>query len=71
MPYSYAAARMRMITQFEGRGFHLRHEISLGHRNDRCLMLWEQGEKRILVMLWRVDVGKTGFSIGEFKDDSR
>ena len=71
MPYSFASAKVRMITQFEGRGYRLKHEIALGHRNDRCLMLWERGEHRVLVLLWRVDVGKTGFSIGEFKDDNR
>jgi hypothetical protein len=69
MNCSFGSARVRMITRFEGRGFQLKHEIPLGHRGDRCLMLWESPERKFLVMMWRLDVDRTGFSIGEFKDD--
>ena len=71
MNCSFASARVRMISRFEVRGFRLKHEIPLGHRGDRCLMLWEGKEHSFLLMLWRLDVDKTGFSIGEVKDDQK
>jgi len=65
---SFAAARGRMRTRFEGQDFLLKHEIELGKRHDRCLMLWEKDGKRVIVMLWRINVGQTGYSIGEIKN---
>ncbi len=66
---SMAAAKVRMKTRFELRQFQLKHEIEMGKHNERCLMLWEKEGKQFIVMLWRMDVNLTGFSIGEVKND--
>ena len=66
---SMAAARVRVSTRMEGRGFRLKHDIALDWRETRRLMLWEKGDRQIIVMLWRIDVGQTGCSWGEVKDD--
>ena len=67
----FAAAKVRMKTRFEGQEYLLKHEIELGWRHDRCLMLWERRGRKVMVMLWRIDVNQTGFSIGEIKDDRK
>ena len=71
MQLSYAAARVRVISKYEGAGFKLKHEIPMGKRNSRCLMLWEKGDVKTIVMLWKMDIGRTGFSTGEMRDDKK
>ncbi|MCQ2397452.1 MAG: hypothetical protein MJ106_07140 [Lentisphaeria bacterium] len=71
MQLSFAAARVRVISKYEGAGFTLKHEISMGKRNTRCLMLWEKGDVKTIVMLWKIDVGRTGFSTGEMNDGEK
>ena len=66
-PLPLAAAKLRVRTKFERQGYTLKHEIELGKRKERLLMLWELDRKQIIVMLWRIDVDKTGCSIGEVK----
>ncbi|MBR4219662.1 MAG: hypothetical protein IKR81_00825 [Victivallales bacterium] len=66
---SLAAARVRMKTRFERHQFQLKHEIEMGTHNERCLMLWEKEGRQFILMLWRMDVNLTGYSIGEIKDD--
>ena len=66
-PLPLTAAKLRIITKFERQGYTLKHEIELGKHKERLLMLWEQGRKQMIVMLWRIDVDKTGCSIGEVK----
>jgi len=43
----------------------------MGKRNDHCLLLWEKNGRQTLVMLWRIDVNKTGYSLGEIKDKKK
>ncbi len=64
-----AAAKVRMKTRFERLQFQLKHEIDMGKHNERCLMLWEREGRQFILMLWRMDVNQTGYSIGEIKDD--
>ena len=70
-PLPLAAARGRMRTRFEGEGYALKQEIALGTRQDRYLMLWQKGERQVLVMVWRQDVNQSGYSIGEVKNDRK
>lgn len=71
LPLSYAAARNRLASRFESQGFRLVHEIDLGRRGDKRLMLWEKAGKKVMVMLWRIDVDKSGYSIGEVKEGDK
>jgi len=71
MPYSFASAKIRMKVKKERQGYRLVHEIDMGKRNDHCLLLWEKNGRQTLVMLWRIDVNKTGYSLGEIKDKKK
>ena len=64
----FSAAKIRVRSKFETKGYILKHFIPIGKREEACLMLWEQGESRIIVMLWKIDTDRTRFSQGEFKD---
>ncbi|MBR0458899.1 MAG: hypothetical protein IJJ26_06655 [Victivallales bacterium] len=73
LPCSFGAAKVRMRTQMERKGFTLKHEIDLGNRGERCLQLWQrdQDNKQWLVMLWRKNVDLTGYSIGEIQEKKK
>ena len=40
-------------------------------RRDSVLMVWVKGKKRLLLMLWESGAGKSRFSIGEYKRNTR
>lgn len=67
---SYVAARSRIRAKMTAQGYKEKHCIELDQRSGRCLMLWEKDSKKIIYMLWRIDVDETGFSWGEVKDGS-
>lgn len=45
-------------------GWKFLHKVSLGGYNVRSLYTWRKGNRELTLMLWRIDVGKTGFSWG-------
>ena len=71
MALSFAATKNRIKSRFEHENYRLKHEIEMGTRKDTCLMLWEKNGRQVIVMVWRMDVNQTGYSIGEIKDDNK
>ena len=69
MALTLTAAKIRLKTRFERENYQLKHEIEMGKHNESCLMLWEKNGKQVIVMVWRIDVNQTGYSIGEVKND--
>lgn len=65
LPQTYVSAKLKVISMYEGDGFYLKHDIPLGDNEDRCLMLWVKGDLQILVMLWKIELGRTGYSRGK------
>ena len=45
-------------------GWKYLHSVALSSRNERSLLTWKKGNRELTVMLWRIDVGRTGFSWG-------
>ena len=45
-------------------GWTLQHAVPIAGTNSRTLYTWRRGPREITLMLWRIDVGKTGFSWG-------
>jgi len=67
---SFAAAKVRVRSRFESAGYKMVHEIAMGKKNNGLLMLWEKDGTKTIVMLWRIDVNKTGYSRGEIKPET-
>ena len=71
MKLSFAATKIRLKSRFEREGYRLKHEIDMGKHHESCLMLWERNGRQVIVMVWRMDVNQTGYSIGEINDDNK
>ena len=69
MDVTLTAAKIRLKSRFEREGYLLKHEIDMGKHNESCLMLWEKNGRQVILMVWRIDVNRTGYSIGEVKHD--
>lgn len=63
---SFATAKNRVRAKMAAAGYHEKHEIKMGQKDDRVLILWEKGDRKIIYMLWKIDVDKTGYSWGEW-----
>ena len=62
-------ARNRVRTRMESGGFTLRHEIELGRKpHPAVLMLWEQGDRQVMVLLRRLELNRTECLEGEVQD---
>jgi len=64
MPVTYVSAVNQMRACLKGQGWVVKQAIPLGRKNDRTLVNFENGKQKITVMLWRIDLAKTGFSWG-------
>jgi hypothetical protein len=64
MPVTYVSAVNQMRACLNGQGWVVKQVIPLGRRNDRTLINFVNGKQKITVMLWRIDLAKTGFSWG-------
>lgn len=62
-----AMAKRQTIAKMENKGFTLKHDIPVNDKKDKFLMLWEKGNKQVIIMIWRIDIDKTGMSWGETK----
>ncbi len=62
-----AMAKRQIIAKMENKGFTLKHDIPVNDKKDKFLMLWEKGNQQTLIMIWRIDIDKTGMSWGETK----
>jgi hypothetical protein len=64
MPVTYVSAVTQMSACLRGQGWVVKQTIPLGRKNDRTLINFQNGKQKITVMLWRIDLAKTGFSWG-------
>lgn len=65
---TYVSARMRFASALAASGWSHRHSIDLGSANDRVLEVWGRGRDELSLMMWRIDVDRTGFSWGLSKE---
>lgn len=64
MPVTYTSAVNQLRACLTGQGWVVKQIIPLGRKNDRTLINFEKGKQKITVMIWRMDLAKTGFSWG-------
>lgn len=64
MPVTLASARQQFASCLTAAGWHFVHSIPIEPQNNRILFLWRREGKDLTMMLWRIDVGTTGFSWG-------
>jgi hypothetical protein len=64
MPVTYVSAVSQMKACLGGQGWVLRQTIPLGKGNDRTLMNFENGKRKITMMIWKIKLNQTGFSWG-------
>ena len=60
----FASAKGQFACMLSREGWRFIHDISLAHPNGRTLSAWQRGQQEIVLMLWREDPSKTGFSWG-------
>ena len=66
LPGSFLVARKDMMRCLDRRGWVVNKIIPLGKTSRRSeLLTWEKGSRRLLLMLWEIEPGTCGFSMGE------
>ena len=61
---SMQAAKRQMISALTSSHWRMEKAIPLGNPNVRILYQWGKGRQRMLLMMWRIDEKKTGFTWG-------
>lgn len=61
---SFVAAEGQFKSALAQSGWRFQHRVQLTKMNTRALYNWSRGGRTVTLMLWRIDVGKTGFSWG-------
>jgi hypothetical protein len=64
MPVTYVSAVNQIKACLRGQGWSLKQAIPLGNRNDRTLLNFENGKRKITVMVWKIKLNQAGFSWG-------
>lgn len=60
---TYDTGLRSVRTCLEGQGYELQYDIPVAGGR-RCLMQWQKGGERIIVMVWETQDGQTGCSWG-------
>ena len=71
LPYSYAYARSYLGHQMRKDGWTCKIGFTAGPKREQEHSVWHKGNRKMQVMIWRIDVGKTGYSKGEIIDGKR
>lgn len=61
---TYVQAKGQFRASLAQSGWTHLHTVVLSSRNERSLLTWKKGNRELTTMLWRIDVGRTGFSWG-------
>ena len=61
---TYVQAEGQFKAALSRDGWVFLHKVPLAGLNSRALYTWKRGGRSVTLMLWRIDVGKTGFSWG-------
>lgn len=68
---TYVQAEGQFKSALAQSGWSFQHKVSLTGMNNRALYSWKRGGRSVTVMLWRIDVGRTGFSWGVSAPDEK
>ena len=64
LPVTFVHAEGQFKSLMAQRGWRFLHSVPIAPGNTRTLYAWRRGNQEVTLMLWRIDVGKTGFSWG-------
>ena len=65
LPYSYAYARNYIGYQMRKDGWICKIGFTAGKKREQEHSVWHKGNRKMQIMIWRIDSGKTGYSKGE------
>ena len=65
LPYSYSYARSYLGHQMRKDGWICKIGFTAGQKREQEHSVWHKGNRKMQVMIWRIDSGKTGYSKGE------
>ena len=63
---SLLSAKSKWHASLKRQGWILKNEFSPIKSADQYFSVWRRNERRIILMLWRIDSGKSGFSWGDY-----
>ena len=64
LPVTFVHAEGQFKSLMAQRGWRFLHSVPITPGNTRTLYAWRRGNQETTLMLWRIDVGKTGYSWG-------
>ena len=65
LPYSYSYARSYIGHKMRKDGWICKIGFTAGQKREQEHSVWHKGNRKMQVMIWRIDSGKTGYSKGE------
>ena len=68
---SLLAAKAKWHASLKRQGWTLGNEFSPAKSADQYFSVWQKKKSRIILMLWRIDSGKSGFSWGDYSAPKR
>ena len=73
LEYSYAYARTVLGHRMRAAGWVCKLGFTAGKTGEQEHSVWVKGSRKMQLMIWKIDSGRTGYSKGEIKagDDKR
>ena len=71
LPYSYAYARSYIGYQMRKAGWVCKIGFTSGAKREIEHSLWHKGDRKMQIMIWRIEAGKTGWSKGEISSGNQ
>ncbi len=71
LQYSYAYARSYIGHQMRKEGWVCKIAFTAGAQRNQEHSVWHKGNKKMQIMIWRIDSGITGYSKGEIAADKQ
>ena len=64
LPVTFVHAEGQFKSLMAQRGWRFLHSVPIAPGNTRTVYAWRRGNQEMTLMLWRIDIGKTGYSWG-------
>ena len=71
LPYSYAYARSYIGHKMRKDGWICKIGFTAGKKREQEHSVWYKGNRKMQVMIWRIESGKTGYSKGEITGNKK
>lgn len=71
LPYSYDYARNYLGHQMRREGWVCKKGFTAGKKREQEHSVWQRGNRKMQMMIWRIETGKTGYSKGEIIREKR